>query len=109
MILLHGYYGERNAGDDAFTTVCVDQLAPRFGPVRVMTTELPRIPALPAKALLLRRRWWGLAPHVERHRIQAVLSAVTTIDAGGSGSTIIAASSSTIRGFTITGMGELAD
>ena len=83
MILLHGYYGEQNAGDDAFTSICVEQLAAQHGPVRVMAAELPRVAAMRASPLLLRRRWWGLADRVERQRIRTTLAAGARVILGG--------------------------
>lgn len=84
MVLLYGYYGEQNAGDDAFTAVCAIELHRRgYSPVGVLSHTLPRIPALPARPLLWRRRWRGVAGVMEQRRIAAWLRRGAHIVVGG--------------------------
>lgn len=70
-VVLFGYYGELNAGDDAFTVVCSDYLL-RFGARRVgvLADTLPQVPCFVGSALLLHRRWRGVAERVENARIR---------------------------------------
>jgi polysaccharide pyruvyl transferase WcaK-like protein len=83
MILLHGYYGERNAGDDAFATVCAERLSVSSGAVWIMAAELPEAASAHASPLLLRRRWKGLAERVERRRISSVMAKGARLILGG--------------------------
>lgn len=83
MILLHGYYGERNAGDDAFATICAERLARPAGPVQVMAAELPESARPHATPLLMRRRWKGLADRIERHRTRTLLQGGARVILGG--------------------------
>lgn len=84
MILLYGYYGEKNAGDDAFTTVCTNELAARgHRKIGVLASELPNVPTLPARRLLFQRRYRGLASMVERARVSNWLERGAQIVIGG--------------------------
>lgn len=84
MILLYGYYGERNAGDDAFTTICATQMAQMgIGPVGVLAAELPRVEGLHARPLLFRRRLKGLAGRLESMRIDRWFARGARVLVGG--------------------------
>jgi polysaccharide pyruvyl transferase WcaK-like protein len=83
MILLHGYYGERNAGDDAFVTVCAERFAAKGHAVRVLASELPRSAAPHAVPILLRRRWKGIAARVEHRRMRSIMAAGGRVVLGG--------------------------
>jgi polysaccharide pyruvyl transferase WcaK-like protein len=83
-VLLSGYYGQHNAGDDAFVVTCATALhrtpADRIG---VLGATLPTVPGLPATALYLRRRWRGMAEVIERHRRRAWGHAGARVVVGG--------------------------
>ncbi len=82
--MLYGYYGECNAGDDAFTTVCIQELALRgHGPIGVLANHLPTIAGLPAKHLLTKHHFGGLAGHLEQARIRWWLARGARIVVGG--------------------------
>lgn len=84
MILLYGYYGERNAGDDAFTTICTNELAQRgHRQIGVLAAELPKIYPLPGVALHFKRRFRGLSTKIENRRINAWLNKGAQIVIGG--------------------------
>ncbi|HET9065635.1 MAG TPA: polysaccharide pyruvyl transferase family protein [Gemmatimonadales bacterium] len=84
MILLYGYYGERNAGDDAFTTICANELVRRgHRQIGVLGSELPRVTHLPARALYFRRRFRGLSTRIEHARINHWLARGAQIVIGG--------------------------
>ena len=83
MILLHGYYGERNAGDDAFLTVCAERFRAARESVRVMSSEVPNGVSGQASPILLRRRWKGLADRIERRRMRTIMARGGRLMLGG--------------------------
>jgi len=86
--ILSGYYGQRNAGDDAFVLVCAAAL-PSVGIERIGVLGAPLPAATPASTTSLTPPWHGrgLGPRLERHRRNAWLRRDAAVLLGG-GSTL---------------------
>lgn len=84
MRLLTGYYGERNAGDDAFTVICARSLhASGDGPIGVLAKRLPLVQLPDTRVLQPVREWRGLADRLFHWRTTRWLDRGAALLVGG--------------------------